>query len=1012
MAPSSHLSLAPDVSSSYGSISSSSESQDDVEIVPSMNGEDEAKSVNKSGTGCEKLLLRFGGIKRIVVGAIVGAIVLLIGSGVVFPVLGHKRNNNHVIDIRGDKTFNGGSGPMYGKDDPFRLSPVEDMGMLSIERNDDASASDIWGDHLYKNGHPLPTNSWYLNLVSHRAAYRPDDSTRVYTIPYIVDTASPFPGMEGMRVHWPILQASNTNMQMVDDFKNALCIGADGFGATSSSEDGGNAIQGGYRVKDGALSLLGVGLEWGAGSNNSNSSSSIMSTNIVRGMPYVTMKYDASILDGSQKTVPTIYSYNGLGSDVQIDRTSPFEVSTTESPKLVCGIEGTSKMGNLVTVQSHLHLHTINSDFTWMVFFNKPVKVSCVTNKETDPKIRDFKMTFIEHEVADAPGAEKIDLVVRIALLNQCTTGKATISQHCREGNSLDDPEGYELLLKNNVHVIPQSPKIDFEYSTNSKDDNAGNADDVARMTIDWDVATTKPKVDETDEGGNLLMFALPHHQVTLYSSDSEVGGSSLTNQCVHSFHGKTCLVSGSEWILEEDLGSPLSFDAPRPPLAEFIPTLAEYLLEDIKFQLPHNTMRGASDTYFSGKLLARVARVIVIASELKSLAAASSVEDIMDRYKIDSDLSEMTLQESMEAASRADLPSSEQIQKAVIQLRTAVTVWLKSNADAPYVYDETWGGLVNCGCRYVGHGDKGHCNNTFPDCPALLSVNEDFGNGYYNDHHYHYGYHVYAAAVVAKFDPSWGRKHFDEVLLYIRDFANPYEDDEFFPQYRQKDWYLGSSWASGIVSAENSPHGRNEESSSEAISAYEGVTLFGSAMMEAFEGAEEKGNDEFKYQTAKLIRDSGQLLTASEIHATNRYWHVWSSDTHENTYPVEYIQPVVGMLYDTMGTFQTWFAPWDVVSFGIQLIPLTPVAETRDDVEWANELYPLYEKACEVAGEFCEENGWSILQAGLLATSGDKSGALEQAKAVPKEVFLTDGGLGNTMTNTIWYIATRKTTV
>jgi endoglucanase Acf2 len=117
----------------------------------------------------------------------------------------------------------------------------------------------------------------------------------------------------------------------------------------------------------------------------------------------------------------------------------------------------------------------------------------------------------------------------------------------------------------------------------------------------------------------------------------------------------------------------------------------------------------------------------------------------------------------------------------------------------------------------------------------------------------------------------------------------------------------------------------------------------------------------------------------------------------------------VVGMLYDTMASFQTWFAPWAVVSYGIQLIPLTPVTETRDDIDWANELYPLYDKACADAGDFCEENGWSILQAGLLATTGNYTDAVEQAMAVPSEVFSTDGGVGNSMSNTIWYIATRK---
>ena len=92
-------------------------------------------------------------------------------------------------------------------------------------------------------------------------------------------------------------------------------------------------------------------------------------------------------------------------------------------------------------------------------------------------------------------------------------------------------------------------------------------------------------------------------------------------------------------------------------------------------------------------------------------------------------------------------------------------------------------------------------------------------------------GYHIYAAAVVAKYDQEWGRKFFDRVMLYIRDIANPFADDAFFPQYRHKDWFLGSSWASGFISADT-PHGRNQESSSEAIAAYEAVTLFGDVMV------------------------------------------------------------------------------------------------------------------------------------------------------------------------------------
>jgi len=277
--------------------------------------------------------------------------------------------------------------------------------------------------------------------------------------------------------------------------------------------------------------------------------------------------------------------------------------------------------------------------------------------------------------------------------------------------------------------------------------------------------------------------------------------------------------------------------------------------------------------------------------------------------------------------------------------------------------------------------------------------------SGYYNDHHYHYGYHVYAAAVVAKYDKEWAESFFENILLYIRDFANPSPAEEYFTQFRQKDWYLGSSWASGIVSAENSPHGRNEESSSEAIAAYEAIALYGSVMMDVFK----EKSDADKLEKATLVRDAGQLLTVTEVRATNRYWHVWNSDSHPRTYPKEYLQPVVGMLYDTMASFQTWFAPYAVVSYGIQLMPFTPVSEERDDPAWAADLYPLYKEACEEAGEFCVKNGWIILQAGLAAETGRSQEAMEQLLSIDAKVFDSLGGVGNSLSNTIWFISTRK---
>jgi endo-1,3(4)-beta-glucanase len=387
-------------------------------------------------------------------------------------------------------------------------------------------------------------------------------------------------------------------------------------------------------------------------------------------------------------------------------------------------------------------------------------------------------------------------------------------------------------LLKDNTHLFPASPKINFDYE---------NDDASAVVTFDWDMqdSNSSGTTDTNESADGLLMFALPHHQELLLIGD-EASSSVVTEQCIPTFHGSTCLVKGKTWILNEQLGSPQSFVAERPPEAWAIPELAKALSADINYVPPNNIFRAASDTYFSGKMLARLGRVILIASEMKQLATASPSrqEFLKTPSPIYADVSTENYAASAKAAKEADLPTDEEIMAAVERLKEAVQVWVNGSAEAPYIYDRSWGGMINCGCDYAGKADLGSCQNVFPECPALTDVNVDFGNGYYNDHHFHYGYHIYAAAVIAKYDPEWGKEFFDGILLYIRDIATPTPEDKFFTQYRQKDWFLGSSWASGIISAENSPHGRNQESSSEAVAAYEAVSLFGAVMVSTYPAA------------------------------------------------------------------------------------------------------------------------------------------------------------------------------
>ena len=544
--------------------------------------------------------------------------------------------------------------------------------------------------------------------MSHKAAQSPDETTRVYTIPYIIDMSPP-DHMTGMRVHWPVVSASDRNVQMVDDFKNGLCLGA----STDMAKT--------YRVDPKyPLSQLGVSLEWQQSKNENNTSSAhddkqqkgikSMSTHIVRGMPYATMQYFGGAL-------PSLYSYNGPASGES-------SILVDDGKELQCSI-GKDGEGKVMTVQSDMELHFINSDFTWGVFFSQPVQVKCEVSEGIE-EIRDFQLSVVGYK-----DDEDDPLTIRVSLLNDCTTGKSDIKAHCEGKDALtkDGNRKYTDLIRQGVAVFPTSPQLQFSYPKSG----SSSAKRIANVTIDWKAATSAADISSQKD---LLMFAMPHHLESLNSSTSM--DLEITQQCLQTFHGKACLVRGGVWTLSEDLGNPISFNAPRPPNPDAIPTLANALSEDIHYSLSDNMLRAAADTYFPGKILARVGRVISIASELKVLADSTSSGGSLEG--IYNDVDDESLAEVVEAAVAEDLPSEQEIMKAVEQLKKGVQVWLSEKAEAPFIFDKSWGGLVNCGCRYVGKGPNGVCNNTFPDCPALVDVNEDFGNGYYNDHHYHYG--------------------------------------------------------------------------------------------------------------------------------------------------------------------------------------------------------------------------------------------------------------------------------
>jgi len=305
---------------------------------------------------------------------------------------------------------------------------------------------------------------------------------------------------------------------------------------------------------------------------------------------------------------------------------------------------------------------------------------------------------------------------------------------------------------------------------------------------------------------------------------------------------------------------------------------------------------------------------------------------------------------------------------------------------------------------------------------------------------------------------------HFERVTSILAgDFVSPYprpsaaeseedsdssaskitESGSFFVPFRQKDWYEGHSWASGI--AQPAPlNGRNQESTSEAIAAYEAVGLYGSVMAQAWEdvcGTSDQDDDECvdRVRRSRRLRDVGRLLMATEIRSTDAYYHVRGRGRNEGSpddddegeanavsvseekkeekkkikrdqsgiYPREYTESVIGVMWSTMAQFSTWFGSAGYLAYGIQLLPLTPASEGRDVPDWAYEMYPDFADSCEAA-PMCVTDGWSVLQLAILATVGHKDLAAKIALTLPLDVFESAGGDGHSLTNTLWYIATR----
>jgi endo-1,3(4)-beta-glucanase len=269
-----------------------------------------------------------------------------------------------------------------------------------------------------------------------------------------------------------------------------------------------------------------------------------------------------------------------------------------------------------------------------------------------------------------------------------------------------------------------------------------------------------------------LLMFLLPHH---IQSLDPELR-EQITNLELHTTTKGVATAISADKITFSEPNLPISMGF-GPWTASTITTRNRFSSAtlDIINVAAERDLRTAMDDktpgdsmYYAGKTLARFATILWVLKEVVNnpnwVPGLEKLKSELDRY-------------------------------------------VQNCQTCPLFYDDSWKGLVSS----AGFKDPG----------------ADFGNTYYNDHHFHYGYFVYAAAIVGYLDPQWLNQGDNKVWVnsLVKDFAESDYSGRDYPFSRAFDWYHGHSWAKGLF---ESADGKDEESTSEDGFASFAVKMWG----------------------------------------------------------------------------------------------------------------------------------------------------------------------------------------
>ncbi|KAJ5084702.1 hypothetical protein NUU61_009281 [Penicillium alfredii] len=365
---------------------------------------------------------------------------------------------------------------------------------------------------------------------------------------------------------------------------------------------------------------------------------------------------------------------------------------------------------------------------------------------------------------------------------------------------------------------------------------------DTGTYSLSW------TKAGKDAHGTPLIMFALPHH---FQSFDHSTRGRATDIHLRSTTKGNTTAVIGEHWIMSEPhLPIDMGF-APWSPTHGNIQDLSAAAQKVILQVAPHELkqdMEGQTNLnsmYYSGKALSKFATLVYTVNQL-----GNNVELATEAFQ---------------------------------ELKKCFARFVNNQQQYPLAYDAVWKGVVSTA------GYKG-------------DLNADFGNTAYNDHHFHYGYFIQAAAIIGALDPSWLTANKEWVNMLVRDAGNSVEDDPHFPFSRSFDWYNGHSWAKGLL---ESFDGKDEESTSEDTMFAYAVKMWGRTTGDS--SMEARGN--MMLGIMKRSLQSYFLMESDNIHQPSNFT----------------ANKVTGILFENKVDHTTYFGNNLEYIQGIHMLPLLP---------------------------------------------------------------------------------------